>query len=105
MAVVDAYGERKAEEALRDTWGHMDATPDVQYPGFILFAEGAFGGERVILQSEFGDAGYGPWFYHGIHEWLCAQDAEPGKLYRFEGVYRLHDGSHEFVGTITTTEL
>lgn len=101
MPVVDAYGQRRAEEVMRDTWGHLDDAVGVKHHGTILFAEGAFGGEQVILQSEFGLGGYGPWFYEGIHDWLCEQETEVGYLYRFTGWYRLcKNGKHQFVGKI-----
>lgn len=104
--IVDVLAGRKVGEVMRETWGHLDAKPGVRYQGVILFAAGAFGGEQVILHSEFGEAGYGPWFYEGIHDWLCEQETEPGRLYRFEGFYRLkRNGEHEFTGTVTTTEL
>lgn len=91
---------------MRDTWGHLDARPGVKYAGTIIFAEGQYGGERIILHADFGNAGYGPWFYEGINDWLCEQDTEPGKLYHFTGCYRLaRNNTHEFVGTITTTGL
>jgi hypothetical protein len=100
--VVDAYGQRKANEVMRDTWGHMDARPGVKYKGTILVAAGEFGGDRMILRSEFGNAGYGPWFYEGIHGWLSEQPVEDGKLYHFTGYYRLRrGGEHEFTGTTT----
>lgn len=100
--LVIAVGGPDPGEIMRDTWGHMDARPGVKYPGSILFAEGAFGGELIILRSEFGaEAGYGPWFYEGIHDWLCKQETEPGHIYHFDGWYRLsRSGEHEFVGTI-----
>ena len=102
MPVVDAYGERRANEVMRDTWGHFDSEVGVKHRGTIRFAEGAFGGERIILTSEFGLGGYGPWFYEGIHDWLCDQDiTEPGVVYRFTGWYRLcKNGKHQFVGKI-----
>jgi hypothetical protein len=101
MPVVDAYAERKAERVMRDTWGHLDDVPGIKHHGIILFAEGAFGGERVILRSRFGAGGYGPWFYEGIHEWLGEQDMEDGRIYRFEGWYRLcKNGRHQFVGKV-----
>lgn len=104
--MVDAYAERKAEEVMRDTWGHMDANPGTRYRGEIVYAEGAFGGERVILASEFGNAGFGPWFYQGIHGWLCQQETEPGRLYQFKGTYRLsHDGRHIFDGIHTVMDI
>lgn len=106
MPVVDAYAERKANKALRETWGHLDAEVGVHYLGTITFAEGAFGRQRIILTSDFGDAGYGPWFYEAIHDWLCEQETEPGKLYHFQGWYRLrNDGQHQFVGKIHSTAI
>ena len=104
--IVDAYGERKAEGVMRDTWGHLDVKSGVPYHGTITFAEGAFGGERIILTSEFGDAGYGPWFYYGIHGWLNDQDTEPSTVYRFTGYYLLTpDGEHTFTGTINNVSI
>jgi hypothetical protein len=101
MPVVDAYTERKTEEVMRKTWGHLDDAPGVKHRGIIRFAEGAFGGQQMILTSEFGLGGYGPWFYEGIHDWLCEQDTEPGVVYRFTGWYRLcKNGKYQFVGKI-----
>jgi hypothetical protein len=99
--IVDAYGERKAKAVMRETWGHLDAEEGVIYPGTITFMEGCYGGERMILSAEFGDAGYGPWFYYGIHDWLSEQDTEPSTVYLFTGTYQLVDEAHHFVGTTT----
>jgi hypothetical protein len=99
MPVTDAYGERRAGEIMRETWGHMDARPGVRYRGHIIFAESQFGSQRFVLASDFGNAGYGPWFYEGICEWIDSQDIEEGRLYRFDGIYCLRTGGrHEFVG-------
>lgn len=102
MKVVAIFGAGFDPTAImRETWGHLDARPGVEHPGQIVFAEGAFGGERIVLSVDFGDAGDVPWFYAGIHEWLLDQDAEPGSIYRFDGVYRLAaDGANEFVGEV-----
>jgi hypothetical protein len=99
-------GGPRTEDVMRDTWGYMNANPGTRYNGHILFAEGAFGGDRIILEAEFGNAGYGPWFYEGIMSWLCDQEMGVGRIYRFDGFYRLASGgSHEFVGNITSTTL
>jgi hypothetical protein len=104
--VVEIIGWLDADEVMRDTWGHLDAKPGVPYHGTITFAEGAFGGERIILASEFGDAGYGPWFHQGIHDWLMDQDTEPGMLYHFTGYYLLTpSGEHTFTGTINDVSI
>lgn len=107
MPVVDAFGDRRVAEVVEDTWGHMRAHPNVWQHGKIVFAEGAFGGEQIILACDFGeDAGYGPWFYEQIHDWLCDQKTEPGNLYTFTGWYRVkRDDSYQFRGKIATTSL
>ena len=76
------------DEVMRETWGHMDAKSGVVYPGTILYAGGQYGGDSMILKAEFGDAGYGPWFYYGIHEWLAEQDIEESTVYLFTGTYQ-----------------
>lgn len=103
--VEHVVGGPRPEEVMRETWGHLDAKPGVEHPGTILFAGGAFGGERIILRSEFGDAGYGPWFYRGIHDWLCEQEIEDGKIYEFTGFYMLEGDAHVFDGEIVEKEL
>ena len=105
MSVTEwVVGGPKREDVMRDTWGHLDAKPGVEYPGKIIFAESCYGGEQVILSAEFGDAGYGPWFYEGIHDWLCDQDTEVGKIYTWTGTYRL-DSEHHFEGTVKAVDL
>lgn len=105
--LVDVCGARKAQEVMRSTWGHMDANPGTRYRGSIIFAEGVFGDDGVMaLRYDFGNAGYGPWFYEGLKDWLYQQDTETGRLYRFEGTYRLgRDGVHIFDGEVTSVEL
>jgi hypothetical protein len=101
VTTIDAYGQRRAREAMQDTWGHLGAHPGPRYSGNIRFAEGCYG-DRVVLAVDFGKASDGPWFYEGIHEWLIDRDTEPGAIYRFEGTYRLAKGGrHVFEGTIS----
>lgn len=108
MGLAELAAEHDAmlrEQVYRETWGHLDAEPGRTYPGTLVCAEGAFGGDRIVLVSEFGEAGYGPWFYEGLHDWLHAQDMEPGKLYRWTGFYRLEDdGQHSFIGVSVTVQ-
>lgn len=95
-------------EAVREnTWGHLKAQPDVWHPGGVVFAESAYGGERVILRADFGDGvPDSPWFYQHLHEWLWEQDTEPGALYTFTGWYRIgRSGAYEFRGEIASAPL
>lgn len=101
MPVIDAYGQRRAEEVMRDTWGHLGANPGTLYRGHIVFAHGVYG-DLVVLEVDFGGrADDGPWFYEGLHDWTWDQDTKPGCIYRFDGTYRLRkDNQHDFIGTI-----
>lgn len=95
-------------EAVReDTWGHLRTQSNAWHPGVIVFAESAYGGERVILHADFGDGvPDSPWFYEHVHEWLWGQDAEPGALYTFTGWYRVgRSGAYEFHGAIASAAL
>lgn len=102
------------DEVMQETWGHLNARPNVRHAGVIVFAHSAYDG-LVVLSVDFGDdAGDGPWFYEHLHKWLAEQDdAEPGTCYRFTGWYR-HNGydhddpgdeSYEFVGDTTVVSL
>jgi hypothetical protein len=92
----------RVNAVMRDTWGHMGANPGTRYRGHVVFAAGCYGGERIVLEAEFGNAGFGPWFYEGVNEWVSwLEDIEEGHLYRFEGYYRLGaDGTHVFEGDL-----
>lgn len=105
MTFTDVYGARKAAEAVEDTWGHFGAAPG-KHDGWILFTHGTYG-DLTVIDVDFGDAaGYGPWFYEGIHSWLCYQDTKPGKVYRFKGWYRAcKNGAHQFVGKVREAPL
>lgn len=110
MGLADVAAEHDAamrEVVYRQTFGHMDANPGTRYKGTITFAETAFSDPgKAILHSDFGNAGFGPWFYEGIHEWLWDQETLPGRIYYFTGYYQLRkDNKHTFVGTITSKEI
>ncbi len=69
--IVQVVGGPDPERVMQDTWGHMQAAPNVKHAGAVVFAHGAYG-EQVVLSVDFGDsAGYGPWFYEHVHEWLA----------------------------------
>lgn len=105
--VETVVGGLDPDKVMQETWGHLNARPNVRHAGVIVFAHSVYDGP-VVLSVDFGDAaGDGPWFYEHLHEWLAEQDdAEPGTCYRFTGWYR-HDGNgtHEFVGDTTPVPL
>lgn len=105
LADIEAHNR---EIVYRETWGHLNSRPEVEHHGHVVFAYGIYGGDPVVtLSLDFGpDAGDGPWFYEGLQDWLLAQNGEDGKVYRFEGTYRLdRDGIHHFNGTTREMDL
>jgi hypothetical protein len=103
----DQYDAAKKAQVMEDTWGHMRDTPDIRHHGTVIFAESEYR-ERVVLCSDFGDAGFGPWFWEHAHEWLSEQDMKPGRIYTFRGWYLISsDGldEYEFSGKITSAPL
>lgn len=49
--VVDAFSQRKKNDVMKDTWGHMYPKPSTKYPTTITFAVGEYG-DQTIVTSE-----------------------------------------------------
>lgn len=94
-------GGANTEDVIKGTWGHMQSKPG-KYKGRAAFACGAYG-DTIVVASEFGDAGYGPWFYQAIHDFMHEQDMDEGTIYRFDGYYhvRSEDDCGTFKGKLT----
>ena len=52
MSILDAYGTRKQNDAMQDTWGHMYTEPGSKHYGEMTIAVGAYG-ELVIVNTDF----------------------------------------------------
>jgi hypothetical protein len=111
MSIVNAYGERRQEEVMRETWGHLSPVPGKTYRGTVAFACAAYGGVIAILSIEFTTTDGqplldNPWSYENltdyIAQWVCDQangwrDCKPiptterlktdGKVLCFTGSY------------------
>ena len=98
--VIDAYGERKSQEVLEQTWGHL-APGEKTYGGYILYTVGCFG-DIVCIQTHFRELPDSPWFYADLHEYMGCnkEDAETGVVYLFLGSY-CHTQPDKFIGVIT----
>lgn len=87
-SIIDAYAQRKYEEAQRDTWGHLAAEPDKKYNGFFTFAAGCYGGIALEITScVFDDLNDSPWFYEALNTYIDTLIAEAGHIYKFTGAY------------------
>lgn len=93
MPVVDAYAERKFQEAMEDTWGHLKPDWDKKYPIVILFAKSAYDsvGITLIDSTVPEDLPSSPWLYEDMNEFIQSDTMysrlKEGKIYEFVGTY------------------
>lgn len=96
MPVVDAYGDRRFQDVMDGTWGHLRANPHRAYSGTVTFAEGCFNVGTVIIDYDFGDLPDSPWLMahlqETVDEWVDFLVGEgefkQGTVYRWAGIYR-----------------
>ena len=98
--IRDAYGERKKNEVIEDTWGHLAPVKDQVYGGYILYTIGCYG-DITCIQNHFRDLPDSPWFFDDLHsymgtvEGLCGE--ERGMIFLFLGSY-CRDRDQKFIG-------
>ena len=103
MPIVDAYAERKFQRVMKDTWGHLKATPG-RHKGFIVLYWSGYGGDYGVLDSSFEGVEDSPWLYdHMLLYVEYLQDSkkiDQGHVWRFDGEYVLREKSFRFVGRV-----
>lgn len=107
MSLADAGAvitEDRRQAALAETFGHL-APLHRWYRGSVTFVHGYYG-ELTVLDVAIPDLDDSPWFYEGLHLWLCDLTTDPGKVYRWSGSYRwAKNGSHLFPGAVREVDL
>ena len=94
--IIDAYAERKKQEVMQDTWGHLAPEPGRSYKGRMLYAHGAYG-DMVLLDAEFEDLNDSPWLWKAMQDFI-GEDETCG-LYIWKGHFKLfHNGKYRFKG-------
>lgn len=99
MGIVDVYGDRKTEQVMRETWGHLAPEKDKTYTGRIVFAVGCFATDRLnptTLFFKFEELESSPWFYEAMEEWLQSGTFDEGCVYEFKGTFK----DYKFEGKI-----
>ena len=99
--IVDAYGERKRNEVMNDTWGHLAPVKDQVYGGYILYTVGAYG-DITCIQTHFRDLPDSPWFYKDLHSFMGTDldgviGEQQGMIFLFLGSY-CRDREKKFIG-------
>ena len=104
--LTDALSERKYNDVIVETWGHLAPKRQTKYRGEIVFTHSDYGGEILLITSNFDGLDDSPWFFRDMNEFICNQKTEPGNVYRFRGTYILHkNGNCHFAGNVQKVTL
>lgn len=104
MPVYDVYGERKQQEVMESTWGHLRAKPGEVFAGVMVFCH-TLEGYTMLLAQEFGELDCSPWLHEDTEEYMeriVERDGfDRGAVYRFEGKYIVSPrGRRRFSGRV-----
>lgn len=93
---------------MEDTWGHLRPGKG-EFPGWMLAACSAYGGERLLIDDDFPGVPSSPWLYDAMTDAVESADMKEGAVYRFDGVCASTDTGHiTLTGTwvqVTTTRI
>jgi hypothetical protein len=82
-----------------DTWGHLAPKKNKTYKGYVIWALGCFGSDRLNptpIMSQFRGLDSSPWFYNLLIDFLHAHSKKEGKIFRFDGTFK----NYVFTGKI-----
>lgn len=108
--LLAAHEAQHKASVMHDTWGHLDAKPDVVYPCKIVIASD--GRECLIVKDSC--ALGGPAYYYDSNEYFFNKIVSKGKvgLFLFTGTYQMYkkrpanaDTICYFKGSITEIKL
>ena len=70
--IVDAYGERKYQEVMQDTWGHLAPEPGTKYEGYLTFAHSDYSSQgSIIIEARFEGLDDSPWFFQDLNDYIA----------------------------------
>ena len=97
--IIDAYAERKEQQVLQDTWGHLAPKKGKSYKGTMIYAHGVYG-DIVLLYATFEKLNSSPWLFEAMQEYLGGHCEDEG-IYKWEGCFeKLDEGCYCFGGEI-----
>jgi hypothetical protein len=98
MPFTDAFGQRKKNDAMKDTWGHMYPEPCSKHYGEMIIAHTETG-DLVIIKSDFPGLDGSPMRYWVEHTVFDIFETEGGKIYKvscglwfFKGCHDMYKG-------------
>lgn len=81
--IVDAYAERKKQQVMQETWGHLAPKKGKTYKGYMIWAYGGWG-EIVLLAAAFKNLNDSPWLFEAMQEYI-GEHLDGEGIYKWEG--------------------
>lgn len=95
----DVCEASKAQEVMRDTWGHLAPQKGQSYKGYMIYAHSGYD-DIVLIDSGFKNLSDSPWLYGNMQDFI-AENGERGNIYRWDGYYKVFtDNRYCFDGII-----
>ncbi len=102
--IVDAYGERKKQVVMQDTFGHLAPKEGRSYKGTMIYVRGEYG-DIVLLSADFKNLKDSPWLFEAMQEYIGEHCQEEG-LYKWVGQFsKISDSCYCFGGKIKRLDL
>ncbi len=97
--IIDAYAERKEQQRIQDTWGHLAPKQGRSYKGYMIWAYGGWG-DIILLEAAFKNLDDSPWLFDAMQEYIGENLSSEG-IYKWEGCFeKVDEGCYCFGGKI-----
>lgn len=97
--ITDVYAERKKQQVMQETWGHLAPKKGRSYKGYMIWAYGGWG-DIVLLDAGFRNLSNSPWLFEAMQEYI-GENINAEGVYKWEGCFeQLDDKCYCFGGEI-----
>lgn len=98
MPVHDAYAERKYQQVMEETWGHLRARPGTRYRVSFVFGRDLEGYSLLLAMDQPDDLDDSPWLHQDTRDKIEAEldrlDEKCGDHYKVRGTLWQFDGEY-----------
>ena len=97
--ITDTYAERKHQEGMQDTWGHLAPKKGRSYKGYMIWAYSGYG-DITLLDAAFKKLSDSPWLYEAMQEYI-GENLDGEGVYKWLGQFsKVDDDCYCFGGKI-----
>jgi hypothetical protein len=100
MSLAEAFApaqDHYRNQVMHATWGHLAPQQDNAHAGSFVFTIAGYGGDMVIITSDFPTVDDSPWFYQHMQNFMgdyirIANETGReyrGHVFRFDGAYMM----------------